>query len=160
MLVLCNQAFTNDTFMQLVNDKAGILLQYKLEVIHLCIRECPKFMFMGGGQIFFGPVVRGTRKKLTVSEGRSTRIFYHYTRQIISQKRRFIHVLRSFSPSCVSGLTSMWRGAVINLQGPDEESGSYRLALGGPGFFSCLWMKISSPPSPDVNFGRFLGTVR
>ena len=47
MLVLCNQAFTNDTFMQLVNDKAGILLQYKLEVIYLCIRECSKFMFMG-----------------------------------------------------------------------------------------------------------------
>ena len=59
MLVLCNQAFTNDTFMQLVNDKAGILLQYKLEVIYLCIRERPKFTFgtLLRGLEFLGPVV-------------------------------------------------------------------------------------------------------
>ena len=53
MLVLCNQAFTNDTFMQLVNDKAGILLHYTLEVILSMYKGVSK-IYVHGGRYFLG----------------------------------------------------------------------------------------------------------
>ena len=83
MLVLCNQAFTNDTFSQW-QSRHSITIQIRG---YSSMYKGVSKIYVHGGQIFFGPVVRGTRKKLTVSEGRSTRIFYHYTRQIISPKK-------------------------------------------------------------------------
>ena len=36
-------------------------------------------IYVHGGQIFFGPVVRGTRKNLTVSEGDKSGFFFCIT---------------------------------------------------------------------------------
>ena len=148
MLVLCNQAFTNDTFMQWVNDKAGLLLQYKL-------RERPKFTFMGGLDIFW-TCGQGYQEKFNCLGGGSG-FLQHYThgKNNFPQKTQntFLRVLGSFCPLCVLGRTSMWRGTAVNFQGPGEGSGSFRLAL--TSFFSCLWMKKNPVPLPGRKFWTY-----